>query len=105
MSSYANEGARNLAILSFTSTLSAFCTIATAATFELPLIYIISFLYSVVQEVVVVSTFPTHASMGNIGRRITKWPWTLFNDRRVQGVRSLSLMNTPWAQGLMWPSG
>ena len=55
---YANQGARNSAILPFTSALSAFCAATTAATVELPLFDTISTLYGVVGEVAVVSTFP-----------------------------------------------
>ena len=60
--SYANQGARNSAILPFTSALSAFCAAATAATVELPFLDTISSLYGVVGEVAVVSTFPILSS-------------------------------------------
>ena len=59
---YANQGARNSAILPFTSALSAFCAAATAPTVELPLFDTISTLYGVVGEVAVVSTFPILSS-------------------------------------------
>jgi hypothetical protein len=79
MSSFANEGARNLAILSFKATLSAFCTTAAtaAAKVELPLVDIRYSLYGVVREVMVAFTFTPHASMGNIRRRITMQPWSI----------------------------
>jgi hypothetical protein len=53
---------RNLAILPFTSALSAFCAAATAATVELPILDTISSLYGVVGEIAVLSTFPILSS-------------------------------------------
>ena len=59
---YANQGARNAAILPFTSALSAFCAAATAAAVELPFLEAVSRLYGTFGEVFVVSAFPILSS-------------------------------------------
>jgi len=59
---YANQGARNSAILPFTSALSAFCAAATAAAVELPFLEAVSRAYGTFGEVAVVSAFPILSS-------------------------------------------
>ena len=59
---YANQGARNSAILPFTSALSAFCAAATAAAVELPFLDAVSRAYGTVGEVAMVSAFPILSS-------------------------------------------
>jgi hypothetical protein len=88
---YANQGARNSAILPFTSALSAFCAAATAATVELPLFDTISTLYGVVGEVAVVSTFPILSSAFAAAAAVSKARCEVDAEAAAQAASTLAL--------------
>jgi hypothetical protein len=89
--SYANQGARNSAILPFTSALSAFCAAATAATVELPFIDTISSLYGTIGEVVVVSTFPLLSSAFAAAAAVSKARCEVDAEAAAQAASTLAL--------------
>jgi hypothetical protein len=89
--SYANQGARNSAILPFTSALSAFCAAATAATVELPIIDTISSLYGVVGEVAVVSIFPILSSAFAAAAAVSKARCEVDAEAAAQAASTLAL--------------
>ncbi|KAL3772870.1 hypothetical protein ACHAWU_000527 [Discostella pseudostelligera] len=88
---YANQGARNSAILPFTSALSAFCAAATAATVELPFIDTISSLYGTMGEVVVVSTFPLLSSAFAAAAAVSKARCEVDAEAAAQAASTLAL--------------
>ena len=89
--SYANQGARNSAILPLTSALSAFCAAATAATVELPFLDTISSLYGVVGEVAVVSTFPILSSAFAAAAAVSKAQCEVDAEAAAQTASTLAL--------------
>jgi len=89
--SYANQGARNSAILPLTSALSAFCAAATAATVELPFLDTISSLYGVVGEVAVVSTFPILSSAFAAAAAVSKARCEVDAEAAAQAASTLAL--------------
>eukprot|EP00986_Skeletonema_menzelii_P020985 scaffold32847_cov160-Skeletonema_menzelii.AAC.2 len=88
---YANQGARNSAILPFTSALSAFCAAATAATVELPFIDTVSTLYGTFGEVVVVSTFPILSSAFAAAAAVSKARCEVDAEAACQAASTLAL--------------
>lgn len=88
---YANQGARNSAILPFTSALSAFCAAATAATVELPLFDTVSTLYGVVGEVALVSTFPILSSAFAAAAAVSKARCEVDAEAAAQAASTLAL--------------
>lgn len=88
---YANQGARNAAILPFTSALSAFCAAATAATVELPFIDTVSTLYGTFGEVVVVSTFPILSSAFAAAAAVSKARCEVDAEAACQAASTLAL--------------
>lgn len=89
--SYANQGARNSAILPFTSALSAFCAAATAATVELPFLDTISTLYGTMGEVAVVSTFPVLSSAFAAAAAVSKARCEVDAEAAAQAASTLAL--------------
>ena len=89
--SYANQGARNSAILPFTSALSAFCAAATAATVELPFLHTISTLYGTLGEVAVVSTFPVLSSAFAAAAAVSKARCEVDAEAAAQAASTLAL--------------
>lgn len=88
---YANQGARNSAILPFTSALSAFCAAATAATVELPFIDTVSTLYGTFGEVAVVSTFPILSSAFAAAAAVSKARCEVDAEAACQAASTLAL--------------
>ena len=88
---YANQGARNSAILPFTSALSAFCAAATAATVELPFIDTVSTLYGTLGEVAVVSTFPILSSAFAAAAAVSKARCEVDAEAACQAASTLAL--------------
>jgi len=88
---YANQGARNSAILPFTSALSAFCAAATAATVELPFLETISTLYGTMGEVAVVSTFPVLSSAFAAAAAVSKARCEVDAEAAAQAASTLAL--------------
>jgi len=85
--SYANQGARNSAILPFTSALSAFCAAATAATVELPLLD----LYGTAGEVALVSAFPILSSAFAAAAAVSKARCEVDAEAAAQAASTLAL--------------
>lgn len=90
---YANQGARNSAILPFTSALSAFCAAATAATVELPILETISNLYGTMGEVAVVSFFPILSSAFASAAAVSKARCEVDAEAAAQAASTLALEN------------
>lgn len=90
---YANQGARNSAILPFTSALSAFCAAATAATVELPILDTISTLYGTIGEVAVVSAFPILSSAFASAAAVSKARCEVDAEAAAQAASTLALEN------------
>jgi len=90
---YANQGARNSAILPFTSALSAFCAAATAATVELPILDTISSLYGTMGEVIVVSAFPILSSAFASAAAVSKARCEVDAEAAAQAASTLALEN------------
>ncbi|KAL7545705.1 hypothetical protein ACHAWF_009058 [Thalassiosira exigua] len=88
---YANQGARNSAILPFTSALSAFCAAATAATVELPFLDTISALYGTMGEVAVVSIFPVLSSAFAAAAAVSKARCEVDAEAAAQAASTLAL--------------
>ena len=88
---YANQGARNSAILPFTSALSAFCAAATAATVELPFLDTISATYGTCGEVVMVSTFPILSSAFAAAAAVSKARCEVDAEAACQAASTLAL--------------
>ena len=88
---YANQGARNSAILPFTSALSAFCAAATAATVELPFLDTISATYGTFGEVVMVSTFPILSSAFAAAAAVSKARCEVDAEAACQAASTLAL--------------
>lgn len=88
---YANQGARNSAILPFTSALSAFCAAATAATVELPFLDTISTLYGTAGEVVLVSAFPILSSAFAAAAAVSKARCEVDAEAAAQAASTLAL--------------
>ena len=89
--SYANQGARNSAILPFTSALSAFCAAATAATVELPFLDTISALYGTAGEVALVSAFPILSSAFAAAAAVSKARCEVDAEAAAQAASTLAL--------------
>jgi len=89
--SYANQGARNSAILPFTSALSAFCAATTAATVELPFLDTISSLYGVDGEGAVVPTFPILSSAFAAAAAVSKARCEVDAEAAAQAASTLAL--------------
>lgn len=88
---YANQGARNAAILPFTSALSAFCAAATAAAVELPIIDTVSSLYGTLGEVALVSTFPILSSAFAAAAAVSKARCEVDAEAACQAASTLAL--------------
>ena len=88
---YANQGARNSAILPFTSALSAFCAAATAATVELPFLDTISALYGTAGEVVLVSFFPILSTTFAAAAAVSKARCEVDAEAAAQAASTLAL--------------
>lgn len=88
---YANQGARNSAILPFTSALSAFCAAATAATVELPFIESVSSLYGTFGEVALVSAFPILSSGFAAAAAVSKARCEVDAEAAAQAASTLAL--------------
>lgn len=88
---YANQGARNSAILPFTSALSAFCAAATAATVELPFLDTISTLYGTIGEVALVSAFPILSSAFAAAAAVSKARCEVDAEAAAQAASTLAL--------------
>lgn len=88
---YANQGARNSAILPFTSALSAFCAAATAATVELPFLDTISALYGTAGEVLLVSSFPILSSAFAAAAAVSKARCEVDAEAAAQAASTLAL--------------
>lgn len=88
---YANQGARNSAILPFTSALSAFCAAATAATVELPFLDTISTLYGTIGEVALVSAFPVLSSAFAAAAAVSKARCEVDAEAAAQAASTLAL--------------
>jgi len=88
---YANQGARNSAILPFTSALSAFCAAATAATVELPFLDTVSALYGTVGEVALVSLFPILSSTFAAAAAVSKARCEVDAEAAAQAASTLAL--------------
>ena len=89
--SYANQGARNSAILPFTSALSAFCAAATAATVELPFLDTIATLYGTMGEVAIVATFPVLSSAFAAAAAVSKARCEVDAEAAAQAASTLAL--------------
>jgi len=96
--SYANQGARNSAILPFTSALSTFCAAAaaaaataTAATVELPVLDTVSSLYGVDGEGAVVPTFPILSSAFAAAAAVSKARCEVDAEAAAQAASTLAL--------------
>ena len=88
---YANQGARNSAILPFTSALSAFCAAATATTVELPFLDTISTLYGTIGEVALVSAFPVLSSAFAAAAAVSKARCEVDAEAAAQAASTLAL--------------
>jgi len=88
---YANQGARNSAILPFTSALFAFCAAATAATVELPFLDTVSTLYGTVGEVALVSAFPILSSAFAAAAAVSKARCEVDAEAAAQAASTLAL--------------
>lgn len=88
---YANQGARNSAILPFTSALSAFCAAATAATVELPFLETMASSYGPLAEVAIVSAFPALSSTFAAAAAVSKARCEVDAEAAAQAASTLAL--------------
>lgn len=88
---YANQGARNSAILPFTSALSAFCAAATAATVELPFLDVVATSYGTLGEVALVSIFPILSTTFAAAASISKARCEVDAEAAAQAASTLAL--------------
>jgi len=88
---YANQGARNSAILPYTSALSAFCAAATAAIVELPILETVSTLYGKKGEVAVITSFPILSTAFAAAAAVSKARCEVDAEAAAQAASTLAL--------------